>query len=74
MSPRYDLVAPLDTNKDIVEESGIYSWFEDGDADGKKIMEEYNNLVKECSEISDEHNFMWHPPINKDIYFYKEKS
>ena len=71
-SPRYDVIAPLKKNKDLVDECGCYEWFEDDDKEGKKTMEEFNALIKECEALSDKYEFFWSVPFNPDVYFYKK--
>lgn len=70
-SPRYEVIAPLKKNKDLVKECGCYRWFDDDDEEGKKIIEEFNAIVKECKDISDKYSFPWFSPFNTTITFYK---
>lgn len=70
-SPRYDICAPAEDNG--IAQEGCYDWFEDDDADGQKIVEEYESLIKKCEDISDKYEFIWFSPIHTSINFYKSK-
>ena len=62
-SPRYYLYAPIEDNDDLFPETGLYDWFEQDDEDGQRLLEEFNKLIKECEEISDEHDILYYTPI-----------
>ena len=70
-SPRYEVVAPLKKNKDVVKKYGSYCWFDDDDEEGKKTMEEFNALKEECYAIANEYDFCWFSPIDSIITFRK---
>lgn len=70
-SPRYDVIAPLNKNKDIVHIEGCYSWFDDDDDIGAGIMSEYNAILEKCDEIADKYKFCWYSPVDPVIEFYK---
>lgn len=69
-SPRFEVVAPFEDNKDIVDEPGYYRWFADDDQDGQKICEEFHQLIQECSAIGDEKEFFWFAPLDDSIACY----
>lgn len=70
-SPRYEVVAPLEKNKDVVKKCGSYDWFDADDEEGKKTMEEFNALQEECYEIANKYEFSWFSPIDSIITFIK---
>ena len=71
-SPRYDLQAPYEKNKDLVDAPGTYGWFEKDDLEGKAIMDEFNALRDEGEQLSDQYEFLWFRPIHDSITFYKK--
>ena len=71
-SPRFDVVAPLKDNRDIVNECGCYDWFENDDEAGQIIMAEYNRLIKMGKEYGNQYRFYYSTPIHGTITFYEE--
>jgi len=71
-SPRYDVVAPLKDNTDIVNKRGCYNWFAEDDEEGQKIMDEFNVLIKEGEDYGDKYGFYYSAPIHSNIGFYEE--
>lgn len=70
-SPEYHIVAPYESNKDIVEEPGMYDFFDD-DEDGKALAAEFASIKKECDAIADKYGFMWSSPIGNSVLIYNE--
>lgn len=70
-SPEYHIVAPYESNKDIVEEPGMYGFFDDDD-DGKALAAEFASIKKECDAIADKYGFMWSSPIGNSVLIYNE--
>lgn len=69
--PRYHVVAPLDKNSDVVNEAGVYSWFNDKITDeDKKLLDDFNALIEEAKNALTEIDGWYHPPVHSDIYFY----
>lgn len=70
-SPEYHIVAPYDSNKDLLEEPGLYSFF-DNDEEGKALAAEFASIMKECDDIADKYGFMWFSPISDSVLVYDE--
>ena len=71
-SPRYSVVAPLKSNKDVVNEAGYYNWFEKDDEAGQETLKKFNELLKEAKNISDKYKFYYFEPVDPAIAFYEE--
>lgn len=70
--PRYDIVAPLKDNTDVVNEPGWYGWFENDYEDRQKVMAEFNALIEEGKKYGDQYGFYYFTPIHNSIGFYEE--
>lgn len=68
-SPRYELIAPYDKNKDLVESPGCYSWFADDDEEGQKLVEEYRKMLEDADEYGLMHHIWYFWPMHQDITF-----
>ena len=73
VSPRYDVVAPFESNRDLVDEPGCYDWFADDDKEGAQIEKEFDAMVKERKELADKNGFYYFSPISKVIFFNQTK-
>jgi hypothetical protein len=70
--PRYDIYAPFEKNKDIVDQPGCYGWFsEDGSDD--EIRAEYRALCEECKKLGEEHHVWYHTTIGEAIVFLDDE-
>ena len=68
-SPRYEVIAPYKPNKESAREGpGWYGWFCDNE-DGDALKAEYESLERECEAYGDEYEFMYFPPISRDVCF-----
>lgn len=65
-TPRYDVIAPLGLNSDIVTEAGWY-WLP-----SNEDMNDLRSIVKECRDQADQMDFCWSSPVSEDILFYQE--
>lgn len=70
-SPEYHIVAPYKSNKDLVEEPGMYDFFND-DEEGKALATEFASIKKECDAIADKYGFIWFSPIDNSVLVYDE--
>ena len=72
-SPRFDVFAPYELNKDQIESAGCYSWFENDDKNGKAIMKEFRELEKEMHKAENKYHIYIGTPFHPSIIFYDEK-
>ena len=70
--PRYGLIAPYEQNKDMVEEPGLYDWFEKDETEWQDIKAEYEAIISEGNKLSDEYDFMWFEPFHATVNFYAD--
>lgn len=71
--PRYELVAPFEKNRDIVDKPGCYGWFADGDEDGQETMAELTKLIEGCDKTAEENGIYWSRPIDFYVLFKEGK-
>lgn len=69
-SPRYDVVAPITDNLDIVNEPGHYSWFDSDNNEHKKLKKEFDKLIDNCEKIAQDNNIWWFKTMYATVIFY----
>ena len=70
-SPRYQLIAPYEKNKELATDGfGYYGWFNEDDQEDQIIMNEYNTLMEEGKKLSDQYDFYWSCPIDANVLLY----
>ena len=67
-SPRYDVFAPFEKNKDIVDKSGCYGWFGD-DNDSQKLKKKFDRLIKRLNKRANRHKVWWYDTLYESITF-----
>ena len=67
-SPRYDVFAPLEKNKDIVDESGCYSWFGD-DYESQRLKKKFDRLITRLEKRAHRHKIWWFKTLHDSITF-----
>ena len=67
-SPRYDVFAPFEKNKDIVDERGCYGWFGDDD-ESQRLKKKFDRLIKRLEKRANRHNVWWYNTIYDSITF-----
>lgn len=68
-SPRYHVVAPYESNKDLVDKPGTYSLFSNGKK-GRALSAQLLSIVKECDAVADKFGFVWFEPVSDSVLFY----
>jgi len=72
--PKYEVVAPLDKNLDIVGKPGYYSWYADEMTEEDiELSKEFNILIEEAKKIFEEIDSYYFSPIQPCILFRKRK-
>lgn len=69
-SPRYEVIAPFEENKNIVDEPGTYGWL-GNDEEDVAIDNEYKSMLKEIDAAAEKQGFLWFSPFNPSVFFYK---
>lgn len=72
-SPRYDVIAPYESNKDLIEKPGVYDWFDEEDKECLKIKEEWEALKKELNDQSNTEDLYYYIPIHDVAFFIDRK-
>ena len=67
-SPRYDVFAPFEKNKDIVDKSGCYSWFGD-DNESQRLKKKFDRLIKRLKKRANRHKVWWFNTLHDSITF-----
>lgn len=70
-NPEYQIVAPFESNKDCLDEPGMYTFFGD-DEDGKALADEFASIIKECKSGADKEGLYWSNPIEDYVLVYCE--
>lgn len=71
-SPRYDVFAPFEKNKDIVDKSGCYSWFGD-DNESQRLKKKFDRLIKRLKKRADRHKVWWDNTLYDSITFTSDE-
>lgn len=66
--PRYDVFAPFEENKDVVEKPGCYSWFANDDEQGKILTDTFHALYREADKETENITYYF-PPCHDSITF-----
>lgn len=69
-SPRYEIIAPFEKNKDLVDNPGCYAWFSNDGKDGTQIVKEFAKILDECDKIAIKYSFIWYSPIDNSVIFF----
>lgn len=68
-SPRYEVIAPFNSNTDIVDKPGTYDWFSE---DSMDVLKEYKEILNYGKQLSDSYEFWWFEPFSPVVTFYQD--
>ena len=72
ISPRYQVIAPYQKHKHIVDKPGVYALFDEQDEYEKALSNELDQIENKCCDYADDNDFLWFSPISRSIYFYQQ--